>query len=96
MPCEEIRELENAWKRHYESANYFERSPEIAALPMAKKTLTLLIRECRSEQARAAHSMLAHRRRCAVCGERKQKPGRVPTYVISSGRLPTTAVESGC
>ena len=71
MPCEKMSELENAWKSHYEAANYFEWSPAIADLPMAKERLMLLIRERRADQARTAYSILTHQRHCPICGEKR-------------------------
>ena len=85
MPCEKMRELENAWKRQYEAATYFECSKATAALPMAKKTLMRLIRECRTDGARAASAIQTHQRHCSVCGDRRvgsqaEGPIKVASY----------------
>jgi hypothetical protein len=70
MPCEQMKNLEDAWKRYYDTAAYFERNPA-AAKPAARRTQLLLVRECRTKQAESAHKMIAHQRECKTCGEAK-------------------------
>jgi hypothetical protein len=66
MPCEEMSELEHAWKEYYATASYFERC-QATASPAARRSQMLLVRECRTKQAESAHRMIRHQKECQKC-----------------------------
>jgi hypothetical protein len=70
MPCQQMKNLEDAWQKYYATAGYFERS-QAAAKPAVRRTQLLLIRECRTKQAESAHKMIVHQKDCEICGAAK-------------------------
>lgn len=72
MPCEEMSELEHAWKDYYATASYFERC-QATASPAAKRSqMLLVVRECRTKQAESAYRMILHQKKCEMCGLAKR------------------------
>ena len=66
MPCTELVELENIWKKRYERANYIQAGGWFA-VPETRHSNALTIRQSRAKQAQAAHAMIQHQRQCPVC-----------------------------